>query len=48
MEAEKIKWEEKIQNVYDKGKCEWVNMKFFRLNVSNDYNHGMYGADDAD
>ena len=45
MEAEKIKWEEKTQNVNDKGKGNWVKMKLLRININDDYTYGMGGAD---
>ena len=48
MKAQSIKWEEKSRQVYDRSKGEMTTMKFLRLNVNDDYNYGMGGADIAD
>ena len=48
MKAESIKWEEKSRSVYDRSKGEMAVMKFLRLNINDDYNYGMGGADIAD
>ena len=48
MATEIIFWEEKSRDVFDKAKNQMVKMKFLRLNVNDDYNFGMGGADIAD
>ena len=48
MAVEKIFWEEKSKEVYDKEMKRMKQIKFLRLNVNDDYNYGMGGADIAD
>ena len=48
MVAENICWEEKEREVYDRVKGAMKDMKFHRLNVNDEYNFGMGGADIAD
>ena len=48
MAAKKICWEEKSREVYDKVMRKMKVIKFLRLNVNDDYNYGMGGADIAD
>ena len=46
--AESIEWVEKHREVYNKSLKKMQLMKFLCLNVNNDYNYGMGGADIAD
>ena len=48
MATERIFWEEKSRDVFDKATNRMVKMKFLRLNVKKDYNYGMGGADISD
>lgn len=48
MATERIFWEEKSRDVFDKATNQMTKMKFLRLNVNDDYNFGMGGADIAD
>ena len=48
MEVDNIKWTENKIEVYDRSIGPMTTMKFLRLNVNNDYNYGMGGADIAD
>ena len=48
MAAEKICWEEKKREVYDKQTGGMKEITFHRLNINDDYNYGMGGADIAD
>ena len=47
MEVDHIKWTEKKIEVYDRSIGPMTTMNFHRLNVNNDYNYGMGGADIA-
>ena len=48
MATEKILWEKKSRDTFDKATNRTVTMKFLRLNVNNDYNYVMGGANIAD
>ena len=48
MAAENIYWEENKREVFDRSTGKMKSMKFYRLNVNNDYNFGMGGVDIAD
>ena len=48
MATERIFWEEKSREVSDKATNQIVKIKFLRLNVNDDCNFGMGGADVAD
>ena len=48
MATERIFWEEKKRQVFDKSRNQMTTMKFLRLNVNDEYNFGMGGADVAD
>ena len=48
MAAEKIYWHENKREVYDRTTGRMKEITFLRLNVNNDYNYGMGGADIAD
>ena len=48
MAAEKICWETKTREVFNRETGKMGEMKFHRLNVNDDYNYGMGGADIAD
>ena len=48
MAVDNIKWIEKKREVYDRSIGQMATMKFLRVNVKDDYNHGMGGADIAD
>ena len=45
MAVDNIKWTEKKIEVYDRSIGPITTMKFLRINVNNDYNYGMSGAD---
>ena len=46
--VERIFWREKIRAVYDKYSGAMKDITFHRLNINDDYNSGMGGADIAD
>ena len=48
MVAEKIFWKVMKRSVYDKDRCRMKQIEYLRLNVNDDYNTGMNGADIAD
>lgn len=48
MVAEKIFWRVMKRSVYDKDRCQMKMIEYLRLNVNDDYNTGMNGADIAD
>ena len=48
MKAESIKWEDKSRPVYDRSIGQMSTMEFLRLNINNDHNCVMGGADIAD
>ena len=48
MVVDNIKWTEKKREVYDQSIGRMTTMKLLRLNVNDDYNYGMGGADIAD
>ena len=48
MATERIFWEEKSRDVFDKATNQMAKTKYLRLNVNDDYNYGMGGADIAD
>ena len=48
MKDQSIKQEEKSRQTCDRSKGEMAAMKFLRLNVNNDYDYGMGGADVGD
>ena len=48
MEVDHIKWTENKIEVYDRSIGPMTTMKFLRINVNDDYNYGMGGADIAD
>ena len=47
MAAEKIYWQEKVRQVYDRTTGKMKSLKVHRLNVNHEYNFGMGGADIA-
>ena len=48
MKAGSIKWEDKSRPVYNRSIGQMSKMKLLRLNVNDDYNYGMGGAEIAD
>ena len=48
MAVDNIKWTENKIAVYDRSIGRMTTIKFLRLNVNNDYNYVMGGADIAD
>ena len=48
MAANKIFWEEKERKIYDRNSQAMKVIKFHRLNINDNYNYGMGGADIAD
>ena len=48
MKTKEIYWEDKTRDVFDKENGCMAKMKSLRLNVNDDYNYGMGGADIAD
>ena len=47
MATERIFWEEKGREVFDKATNQMAKMKFLRLNITNEYKYGIGGANIA-